>query len=81
MYQEVENLLCDSFLSAVAVLFHSICKDDDIFVSYAQASASWLYLPAQSNYQEEENFLCDSFLSDITVVFYTVCKDDNISLS
>ena len=30
MYQEVENLLCDSFLSDIAVVFYTVCKDDNI---------------------------------------------------
>ena len=81
MYQEVENLHCDSFLSDIAVVFYTVCKDDNISLSQAQASANMLYSSAQSMYQEVENLHCDSFLSDIAVVFHSVCKDDKISLS
>ena len=68
MYQELELILSDSLLSAVAVLFHTFCIDDQISLSQAQASASRFYRPAHSMYQEVEIFLNDSFPSIVPYI-------------
>ena len=68
MYQELEIILNDSILSAVAVLFHTFCLDDNISFSQAQASASQFYTPAHSMYQEVEIFLNDSFPSIVSYI-------------
>ena len=79
MYQELEIILNDSILSAVAVLFHTFCIDDKIsFSQVAQASASQFYT-THSMYQERENILNDSILSVVPALFHTFCNDDNIS--
>ena len=80
LYQEVEIILSDSILSAVQVLFHTFCKDNNISLSQAQASASQFYTPAHSLYQEVEIILSSSFLSAVAVLFHTFCKDDHFFL-
>ena len=80
MYQELEIILNDSILSAVTVLFHTFCIDDNIsFSQAAQASASQFYTPTHSMYQEIEIILNDSILSVVPALFHTFCNDDNIS--
>ena len=67
MYQEVEIILSSSFLSSVAVLFHTFFIDDKISLSQAQASASQFSTPAHSMYQELEIMLNDFILSAVAV--------------
>ena len=55
MYQEVEIILNDSIMSAVPVLFHTFCIDDNISLSQVQASASQFYTPAQSMLPRSRN--------------------------